>query len=61
MAVRIVVLEKAEGEAATAGITPVVIDPTNEVEIIIINPRIALFLLFFIGCNKRLNLLLALS
>jgi len=59
VAVRNVVLEKAEGEAATAGITPVLIDPTNKIEIIIINPRIAL--IFFIGCNKRLNLLLALS
>jgi len=41
-----VVLEKAEGEAATAGITPVVIDPINKIEIIIINPKIVL--IFFI-------------
>jgi len=59
VAVKNVVLEKAESEAAPAGITPVVIDPTNKIEIIIINPRIAL--IFFIGFNKRLNLLLALS
>ena len=54
-----VVLEKAEGEAATAGITPVVIDPINKIEIIIINPKIVL--IFFIWWNKDLNLLLALS
>ena len=55
--VRTIVLEK--GEATTAGSTPVVIDPTNKIEIIIINPTIAL--IFFIGFNKGSNLLLALS
>ncbi len=59
MVVRNVVLEEAEAEAATAGRTAVVIDPTSKIEIIIINPRIAL--IFFIGCDKRLNHLLALS
>jgi hypothetical protein len=59
VAVGVIIVVAEEGEA-TMSIASVVIDPTNEIEVIIINAKIA-HNTFFIGCNKHLNLLLVLS